>query len=91
MGRFHPKNNFRSNIAIGGTAEQIKLTPEMEKLSLAAAKAVKGEIVGVDLMGTDGDYKVIEVNGTPQFRGIAGATNINIAKEIIEHLENKYK
>lgn len=91
MGRFHPKNNFRSGIASGGTAKQIDLTPEIEQLSLKAAKAVNGEIVGIDLMGVEGDYKVIEVNGTPQFRGISNATNINIAKQIIEYLESKYK
>ncbi len=91
MGRFRPKNNFRSNIAIGGTAEPIEITPEIERLSLNAARAVKGEIVGIDLMGVEGEYKVIEVNGTPQFQGIVNATKINIAREIVEYLENKYK
>jgi [lysine-biosynthesis-protein LysW]--L-2-aminoadipate ligase len=91
MGRFHSKNDFRSNIAIGGTAKPIEINSELEKLSLEASKAVKGEIVGVDIMNDQGKLKVIEVNGTPQFQGVATATKINVAAEIIDYILKKYK
>ena len=91
MGRFHPKKDFRSNIAVGGTANPIEITNELKKLSLEASEAIKGEIVGVDIMNDQGKLKVIEVNGTPQFKGVATATNINIASEIINYLVDKYK
>ncbi len=91
MGRFHPDNDFRSNIAIGGTAKPIEISPDLEKLSLAASKAVSGEIIGVDLMDADGKLNVIEVNGTPQFKGVSTATKINVAAEIVDYLMNKYK
>jgi [lysine-biosynthesis-protein LysW]--L-2-aminoadipate ligase len=91
MGRYHSKNDFRSNIAIGGTAKPIEITSELEKLSLEASKAVKGEIVGVDIMNDQGKLKVIEVNGTPQFQGVATATKINVAAEIIDYILKKYK
>ncbi|MFX1453450.1 MAG: RimK family alpha-L-glutamate ligase, partial [Promethearchaeota archaeon] len=91
MGRFHLEKEFRSNIAIGGKAEPIEITAELEKLSLKASEAVKGEITGVDLMNDQGKFKVIEVNGTPQFKGISTATKFNIASEIINYLLNKYK
>ncbi|TFG26768.1 MAG: RimK family alpha-L-glutamate ligase [Promethearchaeota archaeon] len=91
MGRFHTDKDFRSNIAIGGTAEPIEITTELNNLSLKASKAVKGEITGVDLMNDRGDLKVIEVNGTPQFKGVSNATKINVASEIIEYLLKKYK
>ncbi|TFF99151.1 MAG: RimK family alpha-L-glutamate ligase [Promethearchaeota archaeon] len=90
MGRFNPKDEFRSNLAIGGTAENVKIDDELAELSLKAAKAVNGEIVGVDLMEQEGDLKVIEVNGTPQFRGITKATNINVAEKIVNYLEEKF-
>jgi [lysine-biosynthesis-protein LysW]--L-2-aminoadipate ligase len=90
MGRFHKEKDFRSNIAIGGTAEPVEITPELKKISLQASKAVKGEITGVDLMNDRGELKVIEVNGTPQFKGVSTATNINIASEIVEFLLEKY-
>ncbi|MFX1257624.1 MAG: RimK family alpha-L-glutamate ligase [Promethearchaeota archaeon] len=91
MGRYHPNKDFRSNIAIGGTAESIEVTRELEKLSVQASETVKGEIVGVDLMEEDGKLKVIEINGTPQFRGISTASKINIAGEIVDYLIDKYK
>lgn len=91
MGRFSPEKDFRSNIAVGGTAELIELSPELEKLSIQSSKAINGEIVGVDLMIKEGNLNVIEINGTPQFKGIASATKINIAAEIVEYIMNKYK
>ena len=42
-------------------------------------------------MDDEGALKVIEVNGTPQFKGIATATNINVAAEIIDYLMNNYQ
>ena len=42
-------------------------------------------------MDDQGTLKVIEVNGTPQFKGVATATNINIASEIINYILDKYK
>jgi len=90
MGRYNPEKDFRSNIAIGGTAKPVEITEEMEKLSLQASKAVKGEIVGVDLMEDNGKLSVIEVNGTPQFKGVATATKINIATEIVDYIIENY-
>jgi [lysine-biosynthesis-protein LysW]--L-2-aminoadipate ligase len=90
MGRFNPEDDFRSNIAIGGTAKKIDIDKEMAKLSLEASKAVNGEIVGVDLMRKEGKLSVIEINGTPQFRGISTSTKINIAEKIVDFLEKKY-
>jgi len=91
MGRYNPDKDFRSNIAIGGTAKPVEITKEMEKLSLQASKAVKGEIVGVDLMEDNGKLSVIEVNGTPQFKGVSTATKINIAEEIVNYIIENYK
>ncbi len=90
-GRYHPEKDFRSNLAIGGTAKPIEISEELDRLSIKASKAVDGEIVGVDLMQNEGKLNVIEVNGTPQFRGVATATKINVAEEIIDYIVNKYK
>ena len=90
MGRFNPDNEFRSNLALGGSAEKVKIDDELEEISLKASEAVNGEIVGVDLMIKEGKLNVIEVNGTPQFRGITKATKINIADKIITYLQHHY-
>lgn len=90
MGRYHPEKDFRANIAIGGQAKAIELTKELKELSLKATEVVNGEMVGIDLMLDNGSYKVIEINGTPQFKGISSATNINIASEIADYVVDKY-
>lgn len=90
MGRYHPEKDFRANIAIGGQAKSIELTKELIELSLKATEVVDGEIVGIDLMLDNDSYKVIEINGTPQFKGISSATNINIASEIADFVVDKY-
>ncbi len=90
MGRYHTKQDFRSNIAIGGVAKPIEISSEIEELSLKASKVSKGEIVGVDLMEDNGKLSVIEVNGTPQFKAVATTTNINIASEIVEYITKNY-
>ncbi len=90
MGRFHAEKEFRSNIAIGGTAKSIEITSELEMLSIQASEAVNGEIVGVDIMNDQGKLKVIEINGTPQFKGVATASKVNVAAEIVDYLLKKY-
>ncbi|MFX0071845.1 MAG: RimK family alpha-L-glutamate ligase [Candidatus Hermodarchaeota archaeon] len=91
MGRFHPEKDFRSNVAIGGEAKFFEITSELEEICLKASKAVKGEILGVDLMVDQGKFNVIEINGTPQFRGITDATGVNIAGKIVDYVLKTYK
>jgi [lysine-biosynthesis-protein LysW]--L-2-aminoadipate ligase len=85
MYRYEVPNDFRSNVTLGGKAEAYHITPELEEIALKAARAVKGEVVGVDLMETDHGLVVIEVNGSPQFQGIMKSTGINIPKRILEY------
>jgi [lysine-biosynthesis-protein LysW]--L-2-aminoadipate ligase len=91
MGRFNPEDDFRSNIAIGGTAEKIEISKEIEELSLKSSQSVNGEIIGVDLMMKEDKWNVIEINGTPQFRAISSSTKINIARKIVDYLIKNYK
>ncbi|MEX2683680.1 MAG: lysine biosynthesis protein LysX [Candidatus Sigynarchaeota archaeon] len=86
MYRHEVPNDFRSNVTLGGRAESYHITPELEEIALKATKAVKGEIVGVDLMETEKGLVVVEVNGSPQFQGIMKSTGINIPKRILEYV-----
>jgi [lysine-biosynthesis-protein LysW]--L-2-aminoadipate ligase len=90
MGRFRSGKDFRSNIALGGTAKKMDADSEMEKICKLAAKSVGGEILGIDLMITDKGYVCIEVNGTPGFEGLSQSTEVNIGKKIAEYLKDKY-
>ena len=83
--------DIKTNIARGGKAEVCKITREIEDLSLKAADAIGGGILGVDLMETDEGLVVHEVNHTLEFQAMVAATKINIPKYIIGYLIRKAK
>ncbi|MEZ4595046.1 MAG: lysine biosynthesis protein LysX, partial [Chloroflexota bacterium] len=58
-----------TNTARGGSAENCPITPELDRLSRAAAQAVGGGVVAVDLLeDANGRLLVNEVNYTMEFR-----------------------
>jgi glutathione synthase/RimK-type ligase-like ATP-grasp enzyme len=80
--------DWRTNLSRGGRAEKAELPPAWASLSLAAAGVVGAEYAGVDLLPTpDGDAYVIEVNGSPGWRGLQPTSGVDIAAAIVGHLE----
>jgi [lysine-biosynthesis-protein LysW]--L-2-aminoadipate ligase len=89
--RYSGGSEWRTNTARGGRAEDCKITPELDELSLRAAQAVGGAIVGVDLMeGKDG-LMVHEVNNTTEFKNTVPATGVDIPGMIIDYLISEQK
>ncbi len=80
---------MRSNYHAGGSVHKVEVTPEMEKIAINAAKAVKADICGVDILETELGPLVIEVNASPGLQGITQATNINVAEKIANYLYEK--
>ncbi len=78
---------FRSNIHRGGSAEQIKITPEERSTAVRAAKTMGLNIAGVDLLRSNHGPVVMEVNSSPGLEGIEGATGKDVAGRIIEFIE----
>ncbi len=90
--RYSGDNEWKTNMALGGKAEACKVTNEMENLCLRAAKTMKGEILGVDLMESDENGLLVhEVNNTTEFKNTVKVTGIDIPSLIIDHLVNSYK
>ncbi|HXV96948.1 MAG TPA: lysine biosynthesis protein LysX, partial [Anaerolineae bacterium] len=76
-----------TNTARGGRAENCPVTPEIARLSLAAAKAVGGGVVAVDLLETqDGRLLVNEVNHTMEFRNSIDTTGVNIPAVVVDYV-----
>ncbi len=76
-----------TNTARGGRAENCPVTPEVAQLSLAAAKAVGGGVVAVDLLETqDGRLLVNEVNHTMEFRNSIDTTGVNIPAVVVDYV-----
>lgn len=68
-------------------AEPVRHDPdaEMERLALAAARAIGADYAGVDLIaGADGHLMVLEINSNPAWKGLQSVTDVNIAWTLAE-------
>src|SRR5947199_9554728 len=80
-----PAPAWKTNLARGGRARTVTLSPERTELALAAARAVGADYAGVDLLpARDGTVYVVEVNGIPGWRGLPEATSPDVAAAIVE-------
>jgi [lysine-biosynthesis-protein LysW]---L-2-aminoadipate ligase len=87
-----PKGEWRTNVARGGTTTAFKLNKEIEEITLRAAEAVGGGILGVDAMESEeGGYTVHEVNNTVEFKGAQASTEHRIAKKMVEYVVREAK
>lgn len=82
---------FRANIHLGGTASIIKVTPEEKRIAIKAAKAMDLKVAGVDIIRSSKGPLLLEVNSSPGLEGIEGATNKDIAGEMIKAIEKNFK
>jgi len=82
---------FRANIHMGGTASVIKPTAEEKKIAIKAAKAMDLKVAGVDIIRSSKGPLLLEVNSSPGLEGIEGATNKDIAGEMIKSIEKNFK
>ncbi|MDQ4044173.1 MAG: lysine biosynthesis protein LysX [Chloroflexota bacterium] len=74
-----------TNTARGAKASNCPVTPELDELSLAAARAVGGGVVAVDLFETPDGLQVNEVNYTMEFRNSIDTTGVDIPARIIDY------
>lgn len=76
-----------TNTARGGQSANCPVTPEIDNLSRAAAQAVGGGVVAVDLLETrDGRLLVNEVNYTMEFRNSITPTGVDIPSRIVDYV-----
>jgi len=75
-----------TNTARGGEATNCPVTPEIDAISRAAAGAVGGGMLAIDLLeDPDGRLLVSEVNHTPEFRNSIDTTGVDIPGRIVEY------
>jgi [lysine-biosynthesis-protein LysW]--L-2-aminoadipate ligase len=80
-------DHWITNTARGGRAERCPVTPELQQLSAAAARAVGGGVVAIDLLETrDGRLLVNEVNYTMEFRNSIAVTGVDIPGRVVDYV-----
>jgi len=79
-------DEWRTNTSLGGKAVQCEVTPEIEELSLKAAEAVGGGVLGVDIMEDEEKGLLVhEVNHVVEFRNTVPLTGVNLPKLILDY------
>ncbi len=86
MRRQAPKGDFRSNLHRGGTAKAVRVSAAEAETAVRAAQVLGLGVAGVDLIRATRGPLVLEVNSSPGLEGIEGATGIDVAGRIIEHV-----
>lgn len=82
--------NWVRNVAQGARCEPQPLDtdpgPELARLAVAAAQALRMDYAGVDLLPSDEGIQVIEVNGVAAWQGLQQVTEPNIAQALVADL-----
>ena len=90
MYRYAPDNDWRTNVAVGGSVEDAtdSLSDEVVDMAVSASQIVGLDYAGVDLVESEDGALVLEVNPTAGFKGLYQATSVSpapyIAKLAIE-------
>ncbi|MCH8327551.1 MAG: lysine biosynthesis protein LysX [Candidatus Marinimicrobia bacterium] len=80
-------DHWITNTARGATTQNCTVTDEIHSISVAAAQAVGGGILAVDLLETrDGQLLVNEVNYTMEFRNSIEVTGVDIPGAVADYV-----
>lgn len=75
-----------TNTARGGVATNCPVTEAIFNISVAAAKAVGGGVVAIDVFETEHGLQVNEVNYTMEFKNSVAPTGVNIPQKIADYV-----
>ncbi|RPJ38855.1 MAG: RimK family alpha-L-glutamate ligase, partial [Chloroflexi bacterium] len=83
---YRESSHWITNTARGGQGEACQLTPELNDLCVAAARAVGGGILAVDVLeDPHNGYLVNEVNHTMEFHTLAPMTGVDVPGIIVDY------
>ncbi|MFB6177316.1 MAG: RimK family alpha-L-glutamate ligase [Halobaculum sp.] len=82
-------DHWLTNAKRGAETDTFEIDAEAEALARAAADAVGGGLLGVDLMETGDSYTVHEVNHTVEFTALNDTVETDVAAAVVDWLETK--
>jgi [lysine-biosynthesis-protein LysW]--L-2-aminoadipate ligase len=89
--RYKSGEDWRTNTALGGRAEPLKITGDIEDIAERVSKALGPGIYGIDILESKDGYFVNEVNGNTEFKNTVPVTGIDIPGYISEYLISEAK
>jgi [lysine-biosynthesis-protein LysW]--L-2-aminoadipate ligase len=88
---YRSSDHWITNTARGATASKCEVTADVAEISLAAAEAVGGGIVAVDLFESRDGLLVNEVNYTMEFRNSIDTTGVDIPAVVANYAIQQIK
>ena len=83
---YRESKHWITNTARGAVASNCSVTSEIAEISLAAAQAVGGGVLAIDIFETDKGFLVNEVNYTMEFRNSIMPTSVNIPEKMVDYV-----
>ncbi|MBL7661326.1 lysine biosynthesis protein LysX [bacterium] len=83
---YRKADHWITNTARGGKASKVELNTDLKNICEAAARAVLGDIVAIDVFETPQGYLVNEVNYTMEFRNSIAVTGVDIPGKIVDYV-----
>jgi [lysine-biosynthesis-protein LysW]--L-2-aminoadipate ligase len=84
---YRDSEHWITNTSRGGKASNCPVTPELNELSLASAKAVGGGVVALDVFeDPDRGLLVNEINYTMEFRNSIDTTGVDIPARVVDYV-----
>jgi len=85
-GIYRISEHWITNTARGSRVANCPITDELNRLSVAAAKAVGGGAVAIDILESKDGLLVNEVNYTMEFRNSIEVTGVNIPELLVDYV-----
>ena len=86
MRRSARAGELRSNLHQGGRAESFELDSVVTELAERSATCLDLDVAGVDLIGSDAGYLVLEVNGSPGLAGIESVAGSGVVRAVVDEV-----
>lgn len=83
--------NWKTNYSQGGQPEPVKLTKEIEDMTIKSAKCIQCKIAGIDVLESQKGPTVIDVNSQPGWKGLQSVTKTSMAKKIVDFILSELK
>ena len=83
---YRSSDHWITNTARGAQASNCPVTSELGELCVAAAQAVGGGVLAIDLFESESGLLVNEVNYTMEFRNSIDTTGVNIPDKVIDYV-----
>ncbi len=78
-------DTWKSTLRQGAKPQPYPLTPELSNLAVKCAETIGLEYTGVDILETEQGFVVTEVNSSSGWQGLQQVTEINVAKQLVDH------